>query len=52
MRSALRAASQLPGRGPTDVDDAPAPVVNQKSDYDDDEVKCAYFFLVIGGAEC
>ena len=22
--SALRAASQLPGRGPTDVDDAPA----------------------------
>ena len=24
-RSAMRAASQLPGRGPTDVDDAPAP---------------------------
>ena len=23
--SAMRAASQLPGRGPTDVDDAPAP---------------------------
>ena len=22
MRSAMRAASQLPGRGPTDVDDA------------------------------
>ena len=28
MRSAMRAASQLPGKGPTDVDDAPAP--NQK----------------------
>ena len=25
LRSAMRAASQLPGRGPTDVDDAPAP---------------------------
>ena len=24
-RSAMSAASQLPGRGPTDVDDAPAP---------------------------
>ena len=25
VRSAMRAASQLPGRGPTDVGDAPAP---------------------------
>ena len=25
VRSAMGAASQLPGRGPTDVDDAPAP---------------------------
>ena len=25
VRSAMCAASQLPGRGPTDVDDAPAP---------------------------
>ena len=25
VRSAMRAASQLPGRGPTDVDDAPEP---------------------------
>ena len=25
VRSAMRAASQLPGREPTDVDDAPAP---------------------------
>ena len=25
LRSAKCAASQLPGRGPTDVDDAPAP---------------------------
>ena len=29
-------ASQLPGRGPTDVDDAPTPL-NQNSDYDDDD---------------
>ena len=25
VRSAMRTASQLPGKGPTDVDDAPAP---------------------------
>ena len=25
VRAAMRAASQLPGREPTDVDDAPAP---------------------------
>ena len=25
VRSAMHAASQLPGRGPTDVDEAPAP---------------------------
>ena len=25
VRSAMSAASQLPGRGPTDVDDAPVP---------------------------
>ena len=25
VRSAMRAASQLPGKGPTDVDDAPTP---------------------------
>ena len=25
VRSAMRAASQLPGRGPTDMNDAPAP---------------------------
>ena len=25
VRSAMRAASQIPGKGPTDVDDAPAP---------------------------
>ena len=28
MRSAMRAASQLPGREPTDVDDAPAIHIN------------------------
>ena len=34
VRSAMHAASQLFGRGPTDVDVVP---VNQKSDYDDDD---------------
>ena len=34
MRSAMRAASQLLGRGPTDVDDALHLHVNQISDYD------------------
>ena len=34
MRSAMCAASQLPGKGPTDVDDALHLQVNQKSDYD------------------
>ena len=33
VRSTMRAASQLPVKGPTDVDDAPALHVNQKSDY-------------------
>ena len=31
----MSAASQLPGKGPTDVDDAPSPARHQKSDYDD-----------------
>ena len=30
VRSAMRAASQLPGKGPTDVDDAPAPAPGTK----------------------
>ena len=30
MRSAMRAASQLPGKGPTEVDDAPAPACESK----------------------
>ena len=30
VRSAMRAASQLPGKGPTDVDDAPAPACKSK----------------------
>ena len=34
VRSAMCTASQLPGKGPTDVDDAPAGC-NQKSDYDE-----------------
>ena len=42
MISAMRAASQLPGFGPTDVDDAPYLHVNQKSDNN----------LMINGGEC
>ena len=30
VRSAMHAASQLPGRGPTDVDDAPVPACSSK----------------------
>ena len=30
VRSAMRAASQLPGKGPTDMDDAPAPACQSK----------------------
>ena len=30
VRSAMHAASQLPGKGPTDVDDAPAPARKSK----------------------
>ena len=37
MRSAMGAASHLPGREPTDVDDAPARLT--KIFYDDDENK-------------
>ena len=38
VRSALRAASQLPGRGPTVVDNWPLYLrVNKKSDDDDDD---------------
>ena len=33
VRSAMLAASQLSGRGPTDVDIAPVPARYQKSDY-------------------
>ena len=38
VRSAMRAASQLSGRGPTGVDVALYLHVNQKSDYDDDMI--------------
>ena len=37
MRSAMHAASQLPGRGPTDVDVAPVPSSN-----DDDDDYCTH----------
>ena len=36
MRSAMRAACQLPGREPTDVDDAPAHACNLNANDDDD----------------
>ena len=45
MRAAMRAASQLPGREPTDDDDNDALHVNKKSDYDDDELKIYFSFL-------
>ena len=35
VRSALCAASQLPGEGPTDVEDAPAPACKSKPDDDE-----------------
>ena len=38
VRSALCAATQLPGEGPTDVEDAPAPACYSKLDDDDDEM--------------
>ena len=38
VRSAMHAASQLSGRGPTDVDVAPVPANESKSDYDDDDL--------------
>ena len=37
VRSALCAASQLPGEGPTDVDDAPAFARSLKPNDDDDD---------------
>ena len=37
VRSAMRAASQLHGREPTDVDVVPVPDVNKISDDDDDD---------------
>ena len=38
VRSALCAASQIPGEGPTDVEDAPAPAPKSKSDDNDDDI--------------
>ena len=49
VRSAMRAASQLPGKGPTDVDDAPAPANNQKSDYD---MMTSFFLLTVAHGIC
>ena len=37
VRSALCAASQLPGERPTDVEDAPAPACYSKHDDDEEE---------------
>ena len=50
VRSAMRAASQLPGRGPSDVDDALHLQVNQKFNYDDNDgqkshsLQCIFMF--------
>ena len=46
VRSAMCAASQLPGKGPTDVDDALHLHVNQKSDYDDEGVKMLIYICL------
>ena len=45
MRSAMHAASQLPEKGPTDVNDPLHLHVNQKSDYDDDDLNLYFFCL-------
>ena len=37
VRSALCAASQLPGEGPTDKEDAPSPACQSQPDNDDDD---------------
>ena len=52
MRSVIRAASKLPVKGPTDVEDA-MPLhlhFNQKSDYDDGSVELSMknVFLTLG----
>ena len=47
MRPTMHAASQLPGRGPTDVVVAPVPVhVNQKSDDADDDDEQYHWYIV------
>ena len=38
MRSAMHAASQLPGKGPTDVDYAFAPACLSEFDYNNDDM--------------
>ena len=46
MRSAMRAASLLPERGPTDVDDAPAPtVINRAALQVTSESMCTNYWL-------
>ena len=47
VRSAMPAASQLPGKGPTDVDDAPAPEVNLISHYDYEKAPVAVYSVFI-----
>ena len=42
VRSAMDAARQLLGRGPTDVDDTLHLHVNRKSYYDDDDELCMH----------
>ena len=45
VRSAMHAASQLPGSRPTDVDGALHLHVNQKSDYDDNISSCEMLLI-------
>ena len=43
VRSTFCAASQLPGEGPTDVEDAPAPAHLSMPDDDDDDLNSIFF---------
>ena len=45
----MPAASQLPGRGPTDVDVAPVLHINKKSGDDDDELRSQAVLTIYWG---
>ena len=50
MRSAMCASSQLPGRGPTDVDIACVPARYEKSNDDDDDIYKNSLYQQMSGA--